>query len=75
LKPGSKIQLVKITNSNQKNDAVDAIRGLLVSAKFQNRMATVIASAVDELLMNACFDAPIDEMGKHIYSLTPRSTI
>jgi hypothetical protein len=74
LKQGSKIQVVKLGFSNQKNQAVEAIKNLLVSAQFQNRMANVIATAVDELLMNSMFDAPIDEMGKQKYAATPRST-
>ena len=37
-------------------------------------MATVIANAVDELVMNAMFDAPVDELGKQVYVNTPRNT-
>lgn len=75
MKPGTKVQVVKLAQSSQKHDAVEAIKNYLVSAKFQSRMATVVANAVDELLMNAIFDAPVDDMGKHIYSSTPRTTL
>jgi len=75
LKPGAKIQIVKLQSTSQKQEAVEAIKSYLEAAKFQTRMATSIANAVDELLMNAMFDAPIDEMGKTIYSQTPRSTV
>jgi hypothetical protein len=75
LKPGAKVQVVKLVLSSQKNEAVEAIKTLLVSAQFQNRMASAIASAVDELLMNAMFDAPVDPMGKQKYASTPRSTV
>ena len=38
-------------------------------------MAAVIANAVDELLMNAMFDAPVDDLGKPLYSNTARSSV
>lgn len=74
LKEGSKIQVVKLQRSTQKQDAVEAIKNYLIAAKFQTRMATVIANAVDEILMNAIFDAPVDDVGRHTFSATPRST-
>jgi hypothetical protein len=75
LKPGTKIQTVQLVLSSQKSNAVEAIKTYLVAAKFQSRMATVVANAVDELLMNSIFDAPVDEIGKSLYSSTPRSTV
>jgi hypothetical protein len=75
LKPGAKVQVIKLSISSQKQNAVEAIKGYLIAAKFQTRIATVVANAVDELLMNAMFDAPTDELGKHIYTTTPRSTV
>lgn len=74
LKAGSKVQVIKLALSTRKHDAVEAVKGYLMAAKFQSRMATVIANAVDELIMNATFDAPIDELGKPTMSTTPRST-
>ncbi len=74
IKPGTKIQTLKLASSTQKQEAVDAVRNYLVAAKFQTRMAAVIANAVDELLMNAMFDAPVDELGKQVYAALPRST-
>jgi hypothetical protein len=74
LSPQARIQVVKLQQSTQKQDAVEAIRNYLLAARFQNRMATVIASAVDELIMNAIFDAPVDAMGKQLLASTPRST-
>ncbi len=70
----AKIQTVKLTSTSQKQSAVEAIKNYLISAKFQTRMATVVANAVDELLMNAMFDAPVDDLGKPLYSATARNT-
>ncbi len=75
LSTGAKIQNVKLQMSNQKQEAVEAIRNYLVAAKFQTRMATAIANAVDELLMNAIFDAPVDSVGRPTLSTAPRNTV
>lgn len=75
LKAGSKIQIVKLKKSSQKQDAVEAVKNYLIAAKFQNRMSTVIANAVDELLMNAIFDAPVDEIGKPLLASVPRTAL
>ncbi|MBY0471891.1 hypothetical protein K2X30_12050 [bacterium] len=70
----SKTQSVKLEWTTQKQDAVDAVRNYLLAAKFKARMATTVANAVDEILMNAMYDAPVDDLGKSIYQSTPRST-
>lgn len=75
LKAGTKIQVVKLNYSSQKQDAVEAVKNYLLAAKFQSRMATVVANAVDELLMNAMFDAPVDDLGKPLLSATSRTTV
>jgi hypothetical protein len=64
LKPGTRVQTVSLSSSSQKNDAVEAVRAYLVAAKFAPRMATAVANAVDELILNAIFDAPVDDLGK-----------
>lgn len=74
-KEGTKVQVIRILSSNQKQDAVEAVRSYLLAAKFKSRMATVIANSVDELLMNATFDAPVDELGRQLYVATPRNTV
>jgi hypothetical protein len=75
LKPGTKVQVIKLSLSSQKSNAVEAIKVYLLAAKFQSRMATVISNAVDELLMNSIFDAPVDDIGKSVLGATPRSTL
>lgn len=75
LKPGTKIQTVKLQSSVQKQGAVEAVKNYVLAAKFQSRMATVIANAVDEILMNAMFDAPIDELGRPLYAAVSRATM
>jgi hypothetical protein len=73
LKDGAKIQAIKLQVTTQKQDAVEAIKNYLLAAKFQSRMATVVANAVDELLMNAMFDAPTDDLGRPLFNSTART--
>lgn len=68
----SQIQTIKLKKSTQKQQIVEAIRSYLVKAKYPSRMANVIANAVDELVMNAVFTAPVDEMGKRTFDQTAR---
>jgi hypothetical protein len=74
LKEGTKVQKIILKETTQKQQVVEVVKNYLLAAKFKARMASVIANAVDEILMNAMFDAPSDELGKTIYSSTPRST-
>ncbi len=75
LGPSVKIQKVKLSSSTQKADAVEAIRAYAAAAKLQDRIAGMVAAAVDELLLNAIYDAPVDALGKSLYSNVPRSTV
>lgn len=70
----SKVQTINFKNTSQKQNGVEAVKNYLITGKFKTRMATVIANAVDELIMNAMFDAPMDALGKSIYQTTPRNT-
>lgn len=74
LAPGAKLQVVKFKNTNQKQAGVEAVKNYLTAANFKSRMASVIANAVDEILMNAMFDAPIDNAGRPMYTSLSRNT-
>lgn len=67
------VQKVVLTNTDQKQEAVEAVRQYLLMAKVPARISNMISNSVDELLMNAMFDAPCDEFGKPLYSATLRS--
>lgn len=68
-----KVQTIQVTKSAQKLAIVESLRNYLVKIGFNARIATGITTATDEILMNAIFDAPIDEAGKVVYLNTPRS--
>ena len=65
-------QTVVLQNTDQKQEAAEAVRQYLIAANLPGRVSNIIANAVDELLMNALFDAPCDEFGRPIYSATSR---
>ena len=66
-------QTLTLTNANQKQEAAEAVRQYLIQAKVPARIANVVANSVDELLMNAIYDAPVDDFGKTLYSTTARN--
>lgn len=71
----AKVQKVVFKSTAQKQEGVEAVRNLLLATQFKARMSTVVANAVDELLMNAMFDACTDERGRQQYAATPRNTV
>lgn len=68
-------QTIKITKTLQKKVIVESLKNHLVKIGFKPRAATIIANAADELIMNAIFDAPVDELGRHIHNQTPRNAV
>ncbi len=69
----TKIQKLLLNHTHLKQEAVEAVRQYLISAKIPARISNIIANSVDEILMNAMFDAPCDAFGKTIYSATERN--
>jgi hypothetical protein len=75
LSPQAKIQSITLKDSSQKQEAVDAIKNYFLAAKFKTRMATIMANAVDELLMNAIYDAPVDDAQRPLFNTTARNVL
>jgi hypothetical protein len=53
------VQKIQLGLSSHKKPAVEAVRNFLIKLGTAERLATQIARACDELLMNAIFDAPV----------------
>lgn len=68
-------QTIKITKTLQKKVIVESLKNHLIKIGFKPRAATIIATAADELIMNAIFDAPVDELGRHLHTQTPRNAV
>jgi hypothetical protein len=67
-----KIQKIALRGSDQKNAAVEATQRFLAKAGIDERLSALAAQAVDELLMNAIFDAPVDKSGVALRRNIPR---
>ena len=71
----ARTQTIKITKTLQKKVIVESLKNHLLKIGFKPRMAMLIATAADELIMNAIFDAPVDELGRRIHTQTPRNAV
>lgn len=65
-------QEIKLTHTHQKRDLLVAVRDYAVAAGFLNRSVFSILTAVDELVTNAIFDAPLDATAKPLRNAAPR---
>ncbi len=77
------VQKIKITQSAHKLAAVEALQNFFTKQEINRRLAAFAARAADELIMNAIFDAPVEDgrlYKKQIdraaqFSLTPREEV
>lgn len=60
---GSDVKSIVLKESGQRRVAVQAVENVLQKNGNPERLSVQIAGAVDELLMNAIFDAPVDKDG------------
>jgi hypothetical protein len=67
------VQYLNIEHSDQKQEVAEAVRQYLMQGRIPPRISNIIANSVDEILMNAIFDAPTDEFGRAIYTATERN--
>ena len=57
------IQKILLDDSGKKDAAAQAVGNVLAKKGVPSRIAARVASAVDEMIMNAVFDAPVNERG------------
>ncbi len=67
------VQSLVLHRSGQKQEAIEALRQYLLEAQIPARIGNAIGNSVDELIMNALFDAPTDDFGKPLYSFHARN--
>lgn len=73
--PDTKIQRVLIQKSAHRKAAVDATESFLSKTGINPRLASKIAQATDELLMNAIFDAARDKNGAATRQMLDRKAL
>jgi hypothetical protein len=64
LPAGTAVQRLTLRKSSQKGPAIAAVENILQKQKVTVRLAAMAAQAVDELIMNGIFDAPVGADGK-----------
>jgi hypothetical protein len=70
---GAASQVVTIKHSRQRGVAVDAVDAFFQKKGIKARLASRVAQATDELLMNAIFNAPHNGLGNPTRRLQSRS--
>ena len=60
-----RVQKIDLNLSSKKTPAVEAVRNFLSKTGTADRLASKVAQAADELLMNAIYDAPVLKDGTH----------
>lgn len=63
----------EISESLQKRFFVEGVYSQLIKKEWHPKIASTVVNALDELIMNAIFDAPTDTDGQQKYLITPRS--
>ena len=74
-RPSEHCETIRLRHSLDKADAINKISDFLINqAHFQERMVNTICAAVDELIMNAIYDAPMNSDGQQKFKGIPRTT-
>lgn len=73
LKANDNIRVIVFDDTVQKGFVSNGVFQYLLENNCSERVSSVIAGAVDELLMNAVYDAPVDQKGEQLYRHHPRS--
>jgi hypothetical protein len=62
-KHSGRIQTIEVTALSQKNGVLETIKAYLASNHWASRQQTTVLTALDELLINAAYDAPQAALG------------
>ncbi len=67
LPPGTDIKYLRIRDNVGRAKAIDDVSSFASEAGVRRALRTAIQQVSEELLMNALFDAPVDEAGRSIF--------
>lgn len=68
-------ETIDVESSDQKYDLIDKVCDFYLKKGVKGRIARNVELILNELLMNAIFDAPVNEKGEHLYLQLDRSTV
>ena len=73
LPEGAELQYARLHDYDGRNQAIDGVLAYAESVGMRRQVRTAIGQVCEELLMNALYDAPVDESGKQVFAeLDPR---
>lgn len=67
LPPGTEIHLTRLRDYQGRQNAIDEVLAFADKAGVRRQVRQSIAQVCEELLMNALYDAPIDEHGQRVF--------
>jgi CRP-like cAMP-binding protein/CheY-like chemotaxis protein len=70
---GVEIHKLDLKRSDQRNEAIEEMQNQLKSLGVRGTLLERCAIVAEEMLMNAIYDAPVDQSGKHLFNHLPRT--
>jgi hypothetical protein len=64
----SEIHTTMLTEAARRQEAIQEVRGFLSHLLLDARLATQVLTALDELISNAFFNAPVDDSGHPVFA-------
>lgn len=68
LPPGTPVEYARLRDFDGRGRAIDTVLQYAEAAKMRRQVRSAIGSVCEELLMNALYDAPVDESGRQIFA-------
>lgn len=68
LPDGTPVHYIRLRDFEGRGKAIDTILQFAEQAKMRRQVRSAIGQVCEELLMNALYDAPVDEEGKQIFA-------
>ncbi|MBT8494655.1 MAG: hypothetical protein KJO07_16490, partial [Deltaproteobacteria bacterium] len=68
LPPGTPVHYLRLRDFEGRGKAIDTILDFAQSSKMRRQVRNAIGSVCEELLMNALYDAPVDDGGRQVFA-------
>ncbi len=68
LPEGTPVQYIRLRDFEGRGQAIDTILGFAEASKMRRQVRSAIGQVCEELLMNALYDAPVDDNGRQIFA-------
>jgi hypothetical protein len=62
------VHYARLRDFEGRGKAIDTVLGFAEESKMRRQVRTAIGAVCEELLMNALYDAPVDEQGKQVFA-------